>query len=63
MEEKIRELAAKYQIPESLLIEAIQQEKERVVSQNRRMVPILVQMIERYAELPKSSIEDADYGA
>lgn len=62
MEEKIRELAAKYQIPESFLKEAIQLEKEKVVYQNRRMVPILVQMVERYAESLNSLVEDGDYG-
>lgn len=50
MEEKLRELAAKYQIPEGLLTEAIQCEKEKVVLQNRRMAPVLVQMVERYAD-------------
>lgn len=60
MEEKIRELAAKYQIPESLLIEAIRREKEKVVLQNRRMVPVLVQMIEQYTNSPIPSMEDGE---
>lgn len=62
MEEKLQELVAKYKIPEKLLKEAIQQEKEKVVLQNRRMAPVLVAMIERYADLPNSSIEDDNYG-
>jgi hypothetical protein len=62
MEEKLQELVAKYKIPEKLLKEAIQQEKEKVVLQKRRMAPVLVAMIERYADLPKSSIENDNYG-
>ena len=62
MENKLRELAAKYQIPESLLREAIAIEKEKVILQNRRMTPVLVQMIERYAQSP-SAVEESDYGA
>lgn len=62
MEEKLQELVAKYKIPEKLLKEAIQQEKEKVVLQKRRMVPVLVTMIERYADLPNSSIENDNYG-
>jgi len=62
MEEKLQELVAKYKIPEQLLKEAIQQEKEKVVLQKRRMVPILITMIERYADLPNSSIENDNYG-
>ncbi|NJM62614.1 MAG: hypothetical protein HC849_24305 [Oscillatoriales cyanobacterium RU_3_3] len=54
MEEKLQELVAKYKIPEQLLKEAIQQEKEKVVLQKRRMVPILITMIERYADSPNS---------
>jgi hypothetical protein len=62
MEEKLQELVAKYKIPEKLLKEAIQQEKEKVVLQKRRMAPVLVAMIERYADLPSSSIENDNYG-
>jgi hypothetical protein len=62
MEEKLQELVAKYKIPEKLLKEAIQQEKEKVVLQKRRMAPVLVEMIERYADLPNSSIENDNYG-
>jgi hypothetical protein len=62
MEDKLRELAAKYEIPEELLRKAIQLEKEKVVLQNRRIVPVLEKMIERYADSPESSMEDDDYG-
>lgn len=60
MEEKLQELANKYEIPKKLLTDAIQQEKEKVVLQNRRMAPILVQMIERYADSSEPSVEDKD---
>lgn len=63
MEEKLRELAAKYKIPEKLLREAIQCEQEKVVLQNRRMAPILEKMIERYADSFNLSTEDKNYGA
>lgn len=63
MEEKLRELAAKHQIPEPLLLEAIQEEKKKIVLQNRKMVPILMNMIERYASSIDASIEERDRGA
>jgi hypothetical protein len=47
MEEKIKQLAKKYNIPAVLLKKAIQMEKERVVSQNRRLVPEIRKMIEK----------------
>lgn len=50
MEQKIRELAAKYKIPEALLKEAIEMEKDKIVLQNRRLVPKLVEKIERYSD-------------
>ena len=49
MEQKIKELAAKYQIPEGLLRDAIQEEERTVVLQKRRLVPKLVKMIEKYS--------------
>jgi hypothetical protein len=58
MEEKLRELAAKYKIPEQLLRDAIQREREKIVLQNRRMAPVLVEMIERYADSVNLSTED-----
>jgi hypothetical protein len=60
MEEKLRDLAAKYQIPKDIIKEAIEKEKERVILQNRRMVPILVAMIERYSNSPDLSTKDDD---
>ncbi len=50
MEEKIKELAEKYNIPEGLLKEAIQMEKQKVVFKNRQLVPKIVQLIEKYSE-------------
>ena len=50
MEEKIKELAEKYNIPTSLLKEVIQMEKEKVVLKNRQLVPKIVQLIEKYSE-------------
>ena len=50
MEEKIKELAKKYNIPPALLKEAIQMEKEKVVFKNRQLVPKIVQLIEKYSE-------------
>lgn len=50
MEEKIRELAKKHNIPPSLLKEVIKMEKEKVVFKNRQLVPKIVQLIERYSE-------------
>ncbi|NES86278.1 MAG: hypothetical protein F6K10_35660 [Moorea sp. SIO2B7] len=50
MEKKIRELATKYDLPEALIKEAMKKEKEKVFSQNRKLAPVLVRMIERYAE-------------
>ena len=50
MEEKIKELAEKYNIPEELIKEAIQMEQEKVVLKNRKLVPKLVELIEKYSE-------------
>ncbi|MCT7964119.1 hypothetical protein NG791_25915 [Laspinema sp. D1] len=58
MEEKLQELADKYEIPLSLLKEAIEKEKEKIILQNRKMSPILVEMIERYTDSPESFTED-----
>jgi glutamine synthetase type III len=49
MDEKIKELAAKYEIPEELLHEAIQIEREKVILKNRRLAPALVQLVERFS--------------
>ncbi|MBE9045604.1 hypothetical protein IQ255_14525 [Pleurocapsales cyanobacterium LEGE 10410] len=50
MEDKIKELAKKYNIPPTLLLEAIEMEKEKVVSKNRQLVPKIIQLIEIYSE-------------
>jgi hypothetical protein len=50
MEEKIKELAEKYNIPEGLIKEAIQMEKNKVVFKNRQLVPKLIELIEKYSE-------------
>ena len=50
MEEKIKELAKKHNIPALLLKEVIQMEKEKVVLKNRQLVPKIVQLIEKYSE-------------
>ena len=49
MEQKIKELAEKYQIPEGLLRDAIAAEKVTVVLKRRMLVPKLVKMIEKYS--------------
>ena len=49
MEEKIKELAKKYNIPEGLIIEAIQMEKKKIVLQNRNLVTEIIKLIEKYA--------------
>ena len=50
MEDKIKELAKKYNIPMVLLEEAIQMEKNKVVFKNRQLVPKIVQLVEKYSE-------------
>lgn len=50
MEQKIKELAAKYLIPEELLKEAMRLEKEKVNLENRRLVPKLINLIERHTD-------------
>lgn len=58
MEEKLQELAEKYEIPLSLLKDAIEKEKEKIILQNRKMGPILVDLIERYTDSYESFTED-----
>lgn len=53
MKEKIKELAKDYSIPEELFRKAIQMEKDRVILQNRRLVPEIKKLIEKYAALNK----------
>ncbi len=50
MKEKIKELAKKYQIPVDLLEEVLAMEKDKITASNRRLVPKLVEAIERYSE-------------
>lgn len=49
MQEKLQELAERYDIPEELLHKAIALEKEKLVLQNRKLAPRLVELIERYS--------------
>ncbi|BAZ44561.1 hypothetical protein NIES4102_15730 [Chondrocystis sp. NIES-4102] len=51
MEDKIKELAIKHNIPKELFEKAIQMEKDRVVIKNRRLVPEIRKIIEQYAVL------------
>lgn len=51
MDEKIKKLAEKYKIPEELIKEAIQMEKEKVFYKNRQLVPKIIQLIEKYSEI------------
>ena len=52
MEEKIKELAKKYNIPEGLIKEAIQMEKEQIVFKDnrRRLMSKLEQIIVKYSD-------------
>jgi hypothetical protein len=51
MEEKIKELAKKYNIPEALLKEAIQMEKDNIVfvDSRRRLMSKLEEIIVKYS--------------
>ncbi len=51
MEEKIKELAEKYNIPEALLKEAIQMEKDNIVfvDSRRRLMSKLEELIIKYS--------------
>jgi hypothetical protein len=62
MDEKIKELAAKYEIPEQLLHEAIQVEREKVILKNRRLAPVLVELVERFStSTPPTAAETANH--
>ena len=50
LDQKIKELADRYEIPDTMLREAIALEQEKIVLKNRRLAPKLVEMVERYAE-------------
>lgn len=49
IKEKIRELAAKHEIPPELLEEAIELERNKIVLKNRRLGPELVSLIGKHA--------------
>lgn len=51
LKSKIKELCKKYDIPEDFLVSAISLEREKVVLQNRRLAPKLLDMVERYSNL------------
>ncbi|NEN88695.1 MAG: hypothetical protein F6K48_07090 [Okeania sp. SIO3H1] len=49
MEEKLQELAEKYEIPLELITAAIELEKKEIFKQKRKTAPTkLLEMIERY---------------
>jgi hypothetical protein len=50
IEEKIKELARKYKIPEKLFIEAMKLENGKDTLQNRRIAPKIVALIEKYTD-------------
>ncbi len=54
MEEKMKELAAKYDIPKELLKDAMDMEQQKLTLNNRRLVPVLISLIERYADTSSS---------
>ncbi len=62
MEEKLQELAEKYEIPLELIREAIQLEKEEVLKYKRKMAPKLEALIERYTDYSELFMEDANNG-
>ncbi|NEP79509.1 MAG: HPF1 family protein [Okeania sp. SIO3C4] len=64
MEEKLQELAEKYEIPLELITEAIKLEKKEIFKQKRTTAPTkLLEMIERYTDSSESFMEDTNYGA
>ncbi|NET28611.1 hypothetical protein [Okeania sp. SIO1I7] len=63
MEEKLQELAEKYEIPLELITAAIELEKKEIFKQKRKTAPTkLVEMIERYTDSSQSFMEDTNYG-
>jgi|GEM_PF-3222723 len=50
IEDKLRELAEKHEIPADLLIEAVKLERQKVHLSKRRITPKLVEMIETHVE-------------
>ena len=64
MEEKLQELAEKYEIPLELIKAAIELEKKEIFKQKRKTAPTkLLEMIERYTDSSQSFMEDTYYGA
>jgi hypothetical protein len=47
---KIKELAEKYEIPPQLLKDAMALEVEKITLQNRKTVPKIVELIEKYTD-------------
>ncbi|MGB3513916.1 MAG: hypothetical protein WBA93_32850 [Microcoleaceae cyanobacterium] len=63
MEEKLQELAGKYEIPLELITAAIELEKKEIFKQKRTTAPTkLLEMIERYTDSSESLMEDTNYG-
>jgi hypothetical protein len=50
IEQKLKQLSKKYEIPEQLLKDAIALEKERIMYANRQCVPKLLKAIAHYSE-------------
>jgi hypothetical protein len=50
IEQKLKQLAKKYEIPEQLLKDAIELEKDRTTYTNRQCVPKILKAIARYSE-------------
>jgi hypothetical protein len=50
IEQKLKQLAKKYEIPEQLLKDAIELEKDRTIYTNRQCVPKILKAIARYSE-------------
>jgi hypothetical protein len=55
IEQKLKQLAKKHDIPEKLLRDAIALEKERVMYANRQCIPKLVKLVARYVESDKTN--------
>ncbi|MDJ0555122.1 MAG: hypothetical protein QNJ68_11895 [Microcoleaceae cyanobacterium MO_207.B10] len=63
MEEKLQELAEKYEIPLELITAAIKLEKKEIFKQKRKTAPTkLLEMIERYRDSSELLMEDTHYG-
>jgi len=58
MDDKVRAVAAKHGVPDKLLLEALEYERQKVVLKKRRLVPVMIELIERYAAEGESSGKD-----